>query len=355
MYLLLEPGLVEFAVLFGFCILTLSVFRTKLHGCILLAVAITAGRVVWDLAVTRGYINTEFAQYYDPFLETGRSLWVLLYLFLPLGLTKLEKYTFDELGLWIFLLTRFTTLFFDVCGQPKEVAEAGWREMGLVYNSSINPAIIAMTLPFSRLLKDRRIRWVLEGLTLYVVAHSAKMTPLLVYATVQGARLLQWNWDMFSPFLLAVPCFGSILFFLRPTYFTALDWNLHIPQRVEGYAFFIKSFHEHFSWLKGFGINKFYSMGPALEHMKLGKTQDFWFFAHSDFLELLLEQGVIGAIPWIIVMGMVIYRSFRDNRKIFECALGMIVCMLFYFPLHTAMGALVAVLCLSVLKVEPSA
>lgn len=342
----------EFCVVFGFCVCTLLASRGRLHGCVLLAVTITAGRVVWDLAISRGYTGTEFTRYYDPFLETGRSLWALLYLFLPLSLVRIPKKGFDDLGLGIFLLTLFVTIFFDVLGQPQEVASAGWREMGLVYNSSINPAVIAMTLPFSKLLKDRRIRWVLELLTLYVVCHSGKMTPLLVYATVQMARLLQWNWEAVSPFLLVLPCFGSLLFILRPKHIEALDWNLHIPQRVEGYSFFVKAFHEHFSWVTGFGINKFYGMGPALEHMKLGKTQDFWFFAHSDFLQLLLEQGVIGVFFWGIVLVAVIYRAWERNRKIFECALGLMVCMLFYFPLHTAMGALVAVLCLSVLKEE---
>ena len=79
--------------------------------------------------------------------------------------------------------------------------------------------------------------------------------------------------------------------------FTALSYDhlLNGYSRFDAYSLFFRDFTLT-DWLIGEGAGSFYTLGIVLQYVNNFTHDGFYIFMHSDFLQLLFEYGVIGAI-----------------------------------------------------------
>lgn len=310
----------------------------------MLAIGFTVVRIAFDLQFTRG-VHADFTKYFLPSLHEAQNWKSIFWIVAPIFLLNVTRYGVHRIGEAVFFVTAALTLTFKLFGVPAVLAGSDYQDIGLLYNGSMNPALLAITGLFVRRAKVYFLGLILTTLVIY---DSHQITPILVLGAIEFAGLrdiysfigASWIWSC---------CFFAIWF----SGSQALNWQLHAAPRFSEYAFFWHAFREHWSLWWGMGPGKFFIYGPLLESLS-GRRDDIWFYLHSDWFQILIENGIIGAALWFWVWVDVLRKNFREDRVLFQATVGMSVLMVSYFPLHASASALVVILCLSGLRHEKS-
>ncbi len=66
----------------------------------------------------------------------------------------------------------------------------------------------------------------------------------------------------------------------------------------------------------------------------LSSTQDWWLWLHSDWLQMLLENGVLGALLGATMYAFALVKSYRKADWLFAATVGIGACGIFNFPVH---------------------
>lgn len=337
-YAFLEPDLAGFIAAVGLTWWMIFQFARKLRISLIIAVAYTVLPILFDLYFTRGF-KIQFVPFFQPFEHYTEDWKALFWLITPLAIASLSKKAIHRLGLFVFVVACVLTVRLWFTGIPNGVVlPLAWTDMGLLYNPSMNPALLVVLLPFTS-----SYHWIFrilaESFVCFIVLHSGQITPLAIYTILQTFRLKNKWWVMVLPI--------SLTYILKSGVF---NWISHGSDRLVEYFFFWHQWREFWGPWFGMGSGKFVIYGPLLQYLMQHKTLDIWAFLHSDWYELLVQQGIIGALAWSWVFFEALYRNWYADRVLFIVTLGIGIWGITYFPLHTSAGALVLMLCLAGLK-----
>jgi hypothetical protein len=206
-----------------------------------------------------------------------------------------------------------------------------WLTAGLILNPAMNLGVCICTLPF---LKGGK--WAPWYVLAWLPISLYSSTSFAAYAAVWLAIIL-----IVRPLqaLFFIPLALASGYFFVDNFFGAERW--------QWYSFFWNEFNsKSIHWIAGLGVNHFPAIGPKLQ---VASTQpnEIWAFLHSDWFQILFEQGIIGFALWAWVAVTALYKSYLYHEELFVCGLSFSVIMLTYFPLHTSTGTLVAMLLLT--------
>ncbi len=202
-------------------------------------------------------------------------------------------------------------------------AHPGWIT-GIALTPAINLAIGIVTAPFFK-FKWRIPLTIVYGL-LAIKANSS--TAILALAA---------SWVPAIPLRFSIP---SILITFVGGHFFVPAW--YGSERWQDYLFFFERWRENFSFLFGAGVNHFAVWGPYFQS-KAG-TVEVWAALHSDWFQVLFEQGILGLILWGAVGVNLLWQSWRKDPVIAQSSLSWMVMAAFYFPAQTTIMTLIGIM-----------
>lgn len=213
---------------------------------------------------------------------------------------------------------------------------SGEAEIGLLGNRSIGASFAVvgffMAVHFTEMENWKWMRWTpLLALPAVLVSHSAISFIALLAGLV--ATMTAFVSELFLLFA-ALAALG--LYFLdsvKPDAVFSLD------TRWTAWSMFVKFWESHFSIWFGSGLGTFKLWGPATQFENHWHEQSLWLWAHNDWLQVLLELGVIGLVLASLTYVYVLVKSY-DRPFLFGGLVALGVVMAGNYPLHQATFAL---------------
>lgn len=180
-----------------------------------------------------------------------------------------------------------------------------------LWNYSCNAAFLVCLAPFMTTL------WGV-GMCFLPAAFQMGTTPLFIIGVLAAyTTLARRRWAL----LLLVPPFLAWAY--------THPWRFDEHERWTFYARAIKYWWAHCDIWTGTGLGSFPVMGPVVQRafQDLGPQ---WLSAHSDFVQVLFETGILGAslAVWVLVDTLVLLEE-RPRMAL----LALIAFGVFYFPL----------------------
>lgn len=199
-------------------------------------------------------------------------------------------------------------------------------------NASLNGCLIAVTIVFMEGHRNRWVNLALFLLPVEAIFSSGTSVPVGVLALMVLSYI---RVDPKSSLALG----ASVL----------ITGYFHTPRFLQDSGRFWTWQHSFLWWVKntnvwiGTGNGTFFIIGP-LVHNLYGSTSDMLFiWAHNDWLQTLIEQGIVGLSIFITLFLLVLYKSW--NRKyLFAGSLGYGAISFFNFPAHSPLLAIVGIL-----------
>jgi hypothetical protein len=108
--------------------------------------------------------------------------------------------------------------------------------------------------------------------------------------------------------------------------------------RMEAWGAFIDVWWEHMPHWLGTGYGSWEWIGPFTNN----PTNQAFQWVHNDFLQMMFEGGLLGLICLVYATAWVIGQVWKD-RYTRSAALGFLVCMMTYYPLHFVSTLLLAI------------
>lgn len=103
--------------------------------------------------------------------------------------------------------------------------------------------------------------------------------------------------------------------------------------RVPAWQAFLDTWWNHFPHWSGTGNGTWEWIGPYIKN----STDQSFIWVHNDYLQMLMENGYIGFTLFVIATLFVLRWVWRFPKER-SMALGLVVCMMTYFPLHWVIG-----------------
>jgi hypothetical protein len=166
---------------------------------------------------------------------------------------------------------------------------------GLLLNASMSGCFNASIFPFLD-RKEKTLRY----LVLISIVLAGRSLPIAVLFAGIGASLLIQK--RYKELAIAIPGSFALGFLIKGT-------NLFQPRGrdwiwTQTYYFF----RDHIHWAIGSGLGGFYIVGPTLT----GKNGVIFTWLHSDWLQVLFEEGLIG---FAIIASMYIHALWRTRKN----------------------------------------
>lgn len=212
---------------------------------------------------------------------------------------------------------------------------------GLLGNASMDGCFIATMLPLVALLPGRFgavcASWSVIGLCLACLAIFASGSSLAVgvlgVVTVAVlARVVRLRFVVGAVAVLA----GLGFLTMGPAFLSDSgrfgEWSIQFQWWAENAN----------AWL-GAGSGTFMLIGPNVQAMAEPPRPESFLFLHSDWLQVVFEQGIVGLVLVVALFAQMLWRS-RGSPRVFAAVLGYGAWAWANMPLRYALGALVGVL-----------
>lgn len=238
-------------------------------------------------------------------------------------------------------------LFFAVLGDARIILELAFAvcalsavftlvagKSGFVGNPSLNGCLMALTLlPALRhlALRDESEKnisiFLVFVLVVAAIFYSGEATPVMMLTAMTVAILVAWGYWKFI-YVAALPLTIGFLF--------QRD-QLFAPRgRLEQWRSVYQWWLDSKAWVFGNGTGSGQIFFPLFGASKPSPHPFHW--AHNDFVGTLFENGLVGVVALLILIGFVLKRSF--NRPwLFAACVGFVVLMVFNSPMHHALHA----------------
>ncbi len=221
-------------------------------------------------------------------------------------------------------------------------------------NSSMNASFIAVSFaylafkpeqieypfkPLNTLKKKDFIQIIIDGLTVLVpvlaVFASGQSIPVGALALVVGAWVLCEKGKSALPLAL---CFMATILIIG---FVFTDNFLANSGRFEIWKINLKEWWENLDIWIGAGNGEFYNIGPETQKRAGAEHNLWWIWAHNDWLQTLIEQGIIGLGLHIGLFSSALWKTFTSKRSAdFAAVVGYGGVCFFNFNVHMAIPAL---------------
>lgn len=196
------------------------------------------------------------------------------------------------------------------------------NKFGVLDAHTFDTAIMALLLPVVFMIfKNKWVKFTLSFLFVTAILCSKSMSALVVLGVTHFffALMVSRYWGTKSVVSL-VPL--GVLYFFKDKIF---DWNGRL-EMWKAYLDFFLSRPDKF-WF-GWGLGSFETLT-----LKIPVGGIFYRSAHNDFLQLLIETGVVGLTVYLSAIGWTLYKV-RHNAIFFSWGMGYIALSLVYFPGH---------------------
>lgn len=202
----------------------------------------------------------------------------------------------------------------------------------LLSNESLNAALLVACLPFVSPTYIVAVGTVVTIAVAFTQQGTTAPVMLAAWAAMQlGRRGLPW---------VGAACAGYVVYRLAVSPFA-----FHESTRAAFYPLvrhFFESMPETWHWL-GMGLGSFVAYGPIIQAQTGFMLGDRWWLSlHSDWLQLVFEQGYIGAVLGLWLYLDSLWRADRETRMALVL-LG--ICGLGYFPMQVPIMTVFAVWC----------
>lgn len=235
---------------------------------------------------------------------------------------------------------------------PKDF-EWAFNAKGLLGNRSIGASFTAVWVFFTFYIagapgffhgeRSKRIARLL-GAGLGVPAILVSVSSISFGALIVGfmAFFILWAWEQDRgaiPFIIG----GSLALAVAGWEIGPLidaDWGKHIT-RLEAWPMFYEGFGA--PTLIGAGLGSFKVLGPTIQQINNWNIGigEWWLWAHCDWLQILLELGIVGAILSACVYISLLLRSLK-RPLLFSSVIAYGVILAGNYPQHVAIFALFA-------------
>ena len=205
---------------------------------------------------------------------------------------------------------------------------------GLWANVGVNGVFIAVLCPF---LFNSRLKYLFPVVIASILLSKTSVALGTLCVVLGSYCLLQTKYGLLKRCLLCITIVAS-LFFVASRY----DADLYSDsRRFELYKAYVAQFSKQektFSkttvkYLTGWGVGSFPLQG-VISQQKFGAQDVGWAqWAHSDWLQLFLEGGLIGFILCVNLFMFVLWRS-RKDAVLCSQVLGYGASMVFLYPVH---------------------
>lgn len=227
---------------------------------------------------------------------------------------------------------------------------------GFFGNPSMSGCLLAFSLPLlmsrirageDALMAFFDITCVLVVLTaIFLTGASQPVGVLLVVVVAIWTRSMRPCLSDFlaGAFLITIACLTLLMF---------STYRLHEGIFDSSGRFFVQ--HQGLVWWWKYG-NHWLGMGTGLTQILLPLIQrealpqvvqaqhlDLYMWFHSDWLQLLFENGVVGLASGLVMYGCALRIAWRKAPWLFASVVGVGATALFNFPVHFPMHALIAV------------
>lgn len=252
---------------------------------------------------------------------------------------------------------------------------AGYNENtrgGFLGYPGMNGCFMAMGLPLIMNLTPRFLRYILISAIVLAVSLSNSSVPFGVLAVVLGAWFFVSK-IRYKKLIASVSLVGALI----GGYFVLGDTLLDDSSRLITYREYLKFWasdeyriqgthtiiaSQPLQMIFGWGNGTFISYGPMIQRetgagmtFEQGMAIGTVFWAHSDWLQLLFEQGIVGLMGVLIMYFLALKRSYRmTNKSVFVGLLAFAACALLDYPAHLAPTSILGMtLILFALRKEP--
>lgn len=197
---------------------------------------------------------------------------------------------------------------------------------GFVDYSGMNAVLMALGIPFIK-----KVLWIVPVVAAIILSKSS--IPYGVMAVMGGAFLVSKYRARLNPvyLLVLVPMLIGLAVEKGQLFDSA--------KRFDAYRLFFLAWKKDSNWWIGSGPGSFQSLAPIVQiknGFMIGKDHSyFWLWAHSDWLQNLLENGIIGSILVMALFTTVLVRLYRKNdAQLFSLACGIGSAAIFDFPIR---------------------
>ena len=268
----------------------------------------------------------------------------------------------QQFGLWVFIKPKVgLNVKHVLCNGWIVVADAvnikgklGDSFTGLMSNVNMTSSMLVLGLPcFFRKKWAYCIPIIVASLLL--ARSLGGLVPMCIILSIMAYL---WVRTLIKPmrwkvgFAIFVVC--GIAVGVYGFYFENMNAVLTFSGRLDYWTNSIKSTVLHRHMFIGWGIGQFKVIYPAVVE-QLGLDPQRILYLHNDYLQLFIENGLIGLILSLLFIISVILKGFMINTKItFICTLGIIVGMLncsVNFLMHTTVGLMLMVY-LAIIEIE---
>lgn len=236
-------------------------------------------------------------------------------------------------------------------------AKPYWRA-GIFGNASMNACFIAFTLPFvifrqQYFIYDPKLRIIFQSiysaLCFFAILIASSTMGLVTLGAVLFSKLFQHAIKAkrfaYLVALLVVP-----LFLFGAGYLHEGHEFVSSSGRMDLWEHLMPIWYQKADIWTGAGVAIIYSWAPLIQKAFDPRARNFFIWLHSDWLQLLVEEGVIGLASYLLLYFVCLKRAFKSNY-LFAALVGFGVCAGANYPMrlpiHAFFGASIVVMCLS--------
>lgn len=266
-----------------------------------------------------------------------------------------------------------------------------WAEcVGFLPNVSMGPCMLACLLPLSlgKLINQkatstdtskwgRAINGLLSAiftLTVIVQQSSIGWASYIVGFVVFVGLFLYSSVGLRKSILLSGALLGALGYcgrFVDSQWYGSITTGLQNIDRLKHWEVFFQWWVDHAALLFGTGVGTFRHLGPVIQkaheielmpcilsgtYPNLIETCQHWQWAHSDWLQILFENGIIGLLSAFLFLVVCLYRTFQAQRfDIFAALVAYTTAAAGNYPGHLAEYATLGMLLFTIaMKLNPS-
>jgi len=197
---------------------------------------------------------------------------------------------------------------------------------GVIYYPSINGSLIACLIP---LVFSLPYGWFFSILCLVGIVLCGSSMPYITLAVVLAFWAFSKTKKWWALGVMSFPILLGLLFEKQAMFSSS--------RRFEAYKFFMRDWLSNFSIWWGSGPGTFIVLGPRHQLEKEYSIGEWWYWLHSDWLELLYEFGIWGLLLGAAIYLRALYRHYKtEQHDLFGVLAGIGVTALFNFPMPHA-------------------
>lgn len=219
--------------------------------------------------------------------------------------------------------------------------------VGLLYNSSMDATMVAITCPFLIMDKSvpvfkRHFFLIIPAFAIYLSESSVGFAGFGVSMFVYFFATYRKKWMVLIPVAvaaIAIPIMG-------------IEKMFYSGGRTDQYKWAMNWWTENISHWSGSGHGTYWTFGPYIQI--IGKHQanmGYWAFMHNDWLQILFELGIIGLILAALTYGVMVWKS-RLNPVLLASILTLGAVSVFQMPLRYPISLVIVIMLYELSEME---